>query len=142
MKILLVATKPPWPLIDGGRLLLWHTMAGLVRHGAEITLVAPVGAGNDCAAVGHELRTLCRRSCFLAVRDGSRIAKASVGSSAKSGRSYPSACRAPCYIPSDPNPGSADASTWLRMRGPPTARRFSPRAPCSSCRCESRRECG
>lgn len=60
MKILLVATKPPWPLIDGGRLLLWHTMAGLVRHGAEITLVAPVDAGSDCDAVGRELRTLCR----------------------------------------------------------------------------------
>src|ERR1700722_15461456 len=60
MKILLVATKPPWPLIDGGRLLLWHTMAGLVRHGAEITLVAPVDAGSDCEAVGRELRTLCR----------------------------------------------------------------------------------
>src|SRR5438552_12830799 len=60
MKILLVATKPPWPLIDGGRLLLWHTIAGLARHGAEITLVAPVDAGSNCEAVDHELRALCR----------------------------------------------------------------------------------
>jgi glycosyltransferase involved in cell wall biosynthesis len=60
MKILLVATKPPWPLIDGGRLLLWHTIAGLARHGAEITLVAPVDAGSNCEAVGRELRMLCR----------------------------------------------------------------------------------
>jgi hypothetical protein len=45
MKILFVATKPPWPLIDGGRLLLWHTMAGLAGEGAEITLVAPADAG-------------------------------------------------------------------------------------------------
>ena len=60
MKILLVATKPPWPLIDGGRVLLWHTMAGLVRHGAEITLVAPLDAASDGDAVGRELRTLCR----------------------------------------------------------------------------------
>ncbi|HLJ43399.1 MAG TPA: glycosyltransferase, partial [Candidatus Binataceae bacterium] len=60
MKILLVATKPPWPLIDGGRVLLWHTMAGLVRHGAEITLVAPLDAASDGDAVSRELRTLCR----------------------------------------------------------------------------------
>jgi glycosyl transferase family 1 len=60
MKILLVATKPPWPLIDGGRLLLWHTIAGLVRLGAEITLVAPVDAGSDYAAVERDLRALCR----------------------------------------------------------------------------------
>lgn len=32
MKILFVATKPPWPLIDSGRLLLWHTMAGLAER--------------------------------------------------------------------------------------------------------------
>jgi hypothetical protein len=60
MRILLVATKPPWPLIDGGRVLLWHTMAGLVRHGAEITLVAPLDPASDGDAVGRELRTLCR----------------------------------------------------------------------------------
>jgi len=60
MKILLVATKPPWPLVDGGRLLLWHTMACLARHGAEITLVAPADAVSDSDAVRRELRTLCR----------------------------------------------------------------------------------
>jgi len=60
MKILLVATKPPWPLIDGGRVLLWHTMAGLVRHGAEITLVAPLDAASDGDTVRRELRPLCR----------------------------------------------------------------------------------
>ncbi len=60
MKILLVATKPPFPPLDGGRLLLWHTMAGLAGRGAEITLVAPADAGSDAEAVGRELRAFCR----------------------------------------------------------------------------------
>jgi hypothetical protein len=60
MKILFVATKPPWPLVDGGRLLLWHTMAGLAREGADITLIAPANSKTDPDAVGRELRALCR----------------------------------------------------------------------------------
>jgi Glycosyl transferases group 1/Glycosyl transferase 4-like domain len=60
MKILLVATKSPWPPLDGGRLLLWHTIAGLAGRGTEITLVAPADAGNDVESIGRELRVLCR----------------------------------------------------------------------------------
>ncbi|HZZ09016.1 MAG TPA: glycosyltransferase [Candidatus Binataceae bacterium] len=60
MKILFVATKPPWPLVDGGRLLLWHTMAGLAGEGAEMTLVAPADPESDPDTVSRELRALCR----------------------------------------------------------------------------------
>ena len=53
MKILVVATKPPWPACDGGRLVLWHTLRGLARAGHEIRLIAPVPAGG---AAGREER--------------------------------------------------------------------------------------
>lgn len=41
MKILVVATKPPWPPVDGGRLLLSLTLEGLEAAGCRTTLVAP-----------------------------------------------------------------------------------------------------
>lgn len=41
MKILVVATKPPLPVIDGGRLVLWETLKGLAAAGAELRLLAP-----------------------------------------------------------------------------------------------------
>ncbi len=43
MEILFLATKSPWPAIDGGRLALWLTMQGLARAGHELRLIAPVG---------------------------------------------------------------------------------------------------
>lgn len=44
MRILVVATKPPWPACDGGRLVLWHSLCGLAQAGHEIRLIAPVEA--------------------------------------------------------------------------------------------------
>ena len=41
MKILVLATKAPWPPRDGGRLLLAHTLAGLAEAGLRPTLIAP-----------------------------------------------------------------------------------------------------
>lgn len=41
MRILWVATKPPWPPVDGGRLLMWNSLGGLASLGHEVTLVAP-----------------------------------------------------------------------------------------------------
>jgi hypothetical protein len=41
MRVLWVATKPPSPPVDGGRVLLAHTLAALRARGAEVTLVAP-----------------------------------------------------------------------------------------------------
>lgn len=42
MKILIVATKTPWPTNDGGRLALWLTMQGLAKLGHELRLIAPL----------------------------------------------------------------------------------------------------
>lgn len=41
MKILVLATKAPWPTRDGGRLLLANTLAGLAEAGLRPVLVAP-----------------------------------------------------------------------------------------------------
>lgn len=41
MKILWVATKPPWPPVDGGRLLMALSIAGLVEAGQKVVVVAP-----------------------------------------------------------------------------------------------------
>lgn len=41
MNVLIVATKSPWPPVDGGRLLLSLTLEGLERMGCRFTLVAP-----------------------------------------------------------------------------------------------------
>jgi hypothetical protein len=44
-RVLVVATKCPWPSIDGGRLVLAETLRALADAGAEITLVSPAPAG-------------------------------------------------------------------------------------------------
>lgn len=41
MNVLVVATKPPRPPVDGGRLLLSLTLEGLEAAGCRVTLVAP-----------------------------------------------------------------------------------------------------
>ncbi len=60
MKILWVATKAPWPPIDGGRLLLWNTLGALRDAGHRITLVAPVDPREfDLDAVRSALEPRC-----------------------------------------------------------------------------------
>lgn len=44
MRILWVATKAPWPRIDGGRVLLHNTLRALTEAGHRLTLLAPVSA--------------------------------------------------------------------------------------------------
>jgi glycosyltransferase involved in cell wall biosynthesis len=41
LNVLVVATKSPWPPVDGGRLLLALTLEGLAAAGCRTTLVAP-----------------------------------------------------------------------------------------------------
>ncbi len=61
MKILWLATKAPWPPIDGGRLLLWNTLRALSGRGHEITLVAAVDSQHfDRDEVAGKLAGLCR----------------------------------------------------------------------------------
>lgn len=60
MKILVVATKAPWPPIDGGRFLLRNTLAALSAAGHRPVLVAPVDPARfDLAAVRAELAGCC-----------------------------------------------------------------------------------
>ncbi|MFN7959873.1 MAG: glycosyltransferase family 4 protein [Thermoanaerobaculia bacterium] len=41
MRILFLTTKLPWPPVDGGRVLVLNTLAGLAARGHEITLLSP-----------------------------------------------------------------------------------------------------
>jgi glycosyltransferase involved in cell wall biosynthesis len=50
LNVLVVATKSPWPPVDGGRLLLSLTLEGLEREGCRFTLIAP-GAGPGSPAL-------------------------------------------------------------------------------------------
>ena len=60
MQPLIIATKPPWPLVDGGRVLLWHTLAGLASLGVRPTLVAPLDPSrHDVREVAAALEAIC-----------------------------------------------------------------------------------
>jgi len=41
VNVLFVATRSPWPSVDGGRVLMAQTIAGLRARGHRVTLVAP-----------------------------------------------------------------------------------------------------
>jgi hypothetical protein len=60
VNVLAVATKAPWPPIDGGRFLLLNTLQGLAGLGVRVTLVAPVDpAAFDLGRVARELAPWC-----------------------------------------------------------------------------------
>jgi len=60
MRILWVGTKPPWPPIDGGRLVAALTLEALAGAGHELTLVAPFDpAREDVAGAVEALRSWC-----------------------------------------------------------------------------------
>ncbi len=60
MNVLVVATKAPWPPIDGGRFLLLNTLQGLAAAGCRLTLVAPVDPGRfDLDEIAGELSPYC-----------------------------------------------------------------------------------
>jgi hypothetical protein len=60
MKLLLVATKAPWPPVDGGRFLLLNTLEALAAAGCRPTLVAPVDPDAfDLGRVARELSAWC-----------------------------------------------------------------------------------
>lgn len=58
MSILVVATKPPWPPVDGGRLVLQLTIQALAEAGHRIVLVAPVARARAHEAF-EGLRSWC-----------------------------------------------------------------------------------
>jgi hypothetical protein len=60
VNVLAIATKAPWPPIDGGRFLLLNTLQGLAGLGVRVTLVAPVDpAAFDLGRVARELAPWC-----------------------------------------------------------------------------------
>src|SRR5215210_7085901 len=60
MKVLIVATKAPWPPVDGGRFLLRNTLEALTAAGHRPVLVAPVDPARfDLASVAAELAGCC-----------------------------------------------------------------------------------
>lgn len=60
MKLLVLATKAPWPPVDGGRFLLGNTLKALSEAGCRATLVAPVDpAAFDLSRVADELSAWC-----------------------------------------------------------------------------------
>jgi hypothetical protein len=60
MNLLVLATKAPWPPVDGGRFLLRNTLEALAAAGCRATLVAPVDPGQlDLDRVAAELSACC-----------------------------------------------------------------------------------
>jgi polysaccharide biosynthesis protein PslH len=60
VNVLVVATKAPWPPLDGGRFLLLNTLQGLAAEGCRLTLAAPVDpALFDLRQVTRELAPWC-----------------------------------------------------------------------------------
>ncbi len=59
MRVLWIATKPPLPPVDGGRLVQKLTLEALAARGVEVTLVAPLFPGFDQAALERDLSTFC-----------------------------------------------------------------------------------
>lgn len=60
LTVLVVATKAPWPPVDGGRLVLWHTLQGLSGLGHRLILTAPVDPARfDLDEVARNLRPFC-----------------------------------------------------------------------------------
>ncbi len=60
MNILWVATKAPWPPVDGGRRLLFDTLRALAAAGHRLTLVAPIEGDESRAAARAALEPFCR----------------------------------------------------------------------------------
>lgn len=61
MNVLVLATKAPWPPVDGGRFLLLNTLEALAAAGCRLTLVAPVDPTRfDLGRVSRELSPWCR----------------------------------------------------------------------------------
>jgi hypothetical protein len=73
MRLLIVATKAPWPPIDGGRLLLARTLEALASLGVRARLVAPVGPRDaPRAAIEAALSRWCEPQ-LVPVRSSSRL---------------------------------------------------------------------
>jgi len=67
VRLLVVATKAPWPPVDGGRLLLLRTLEGLAAAGVRATLVAPLDPRRHALdSVAAALTAWCEPQLVLA----------------------------------------------------------------------------
>lgn len=57
LRILVIATKPPWPPVDGGRLVLLQTIEALAGMGHRVDLVTP--AGGEIDEIADALAPIC-----------------------------------------------------------------------------------
>lgn len=73
LKVLVVATKPPWPPIDGGRLLVRNTLEALAERGHRLTLVAPMAPGSPPAPEVEEALAGCCSARLVEVRGRSHL---------------------------------------------------------------------
>ena len=71
MNILWVATKAPWPAVDGGRLLMRLTLEALAEMGHKVTVVAPARPG-DPAVPGESAEVVPKGVTWLPVEDDFR----------------------------------------------------------------------
>ena len=74
LNILIVATKPPWPPVDGGRVVVLNTVDALAAAGHRITLVAPVDPAADHGAAQDALAGRCRAELVPVLPPGMRAA--------------------------------------------------------------------
>jgi glycosyltransferase involved in cell wall biosynthesis len=74
LNILIVATKPPWPPVDGGRVVVLNTVDALAAAGHRITLVAPVDPAADHGAARDALAGRCRAELVPVLSPGMRAA--------------------------------------------------------------------
>lgn len=70
LNILIVATKPPWPPVDGGRVVVLNTVDALAAAGHRITLVAPIDPAADRGAARDALAGRCRAELVPALPPG------------------------------------------------------------------------
>lgn len=60
LNVLAVATKAPWPAVDGGRFLLLNTLQALAAAGCRLTLVAPVDPARfELSDIARQLSDFC-----------------------------------------------------------------------------------
>jgi hypothetical protein len=57
LRVLVVATKAPWPPVDGGRVVLFNTIEALAAQGHRVDLVAPCADGRD--EIAAALESIC-----------------------------------------------------------------------------------
>jgi glycosyltransferase involved in cell wall biosynthesis len=72
LNILIVATKAPWPPVDGGRVVILETIDALAASGHAVTLVAPVDPETGVGEIAAVLQGRCRVELVPAKPRGAR----------------------------------------------------------------------